>query len=144
VTAFADSSAIVKLYVDEADYRIVRDLSFLVISAIARVEVPAAFWRKQRTRQMSASDAALLTTAFEFDYYGNSSAEPRFAAIAVTDDVIDLAAHSAARHGLRAYDAVQLASAVLAREASHEITRFVAFDTDLREAAAAEAFTLVP
>jgi len=34
------------------------------------VEVPAALWRKQRTGELSAGDARLLTADFEADYSG--------------------------------------------------------------------------
>ena len=40
--AFADSSALVKLYADELGADMVRALSPLIISQLARVEVPAA------------------------------------------------------------------------------------------------------
>jgi predicted nucleic acid-binding protein len=47
-------------------------------------------------------------------------------------------------HALRAYDAVQLACALAARDAVPECQTFAAFDRQLRAAAAAEGFALVP
>ncbi len=47
-------------------------------------------------------------------------------------------------HGLRAYDAVQLASACAVNAAVPEGTAFVAFDKTLRAAAAAEGLELLP
>ena len=47
---FADSSAIAKLYADEQDHPLVRGLDGLVVSALARVEVPSAIWRKGSRR----------------------------------------------------------------------------------------------
>lgn len=35
-----------KLYADEEYAELVRGVEFLVVSAVARVEVPAALWRK--------------------------------------------------------------------------------------------------
>lgn len=47
-------------------------------------------------------------------------------------------------HGLRAYDAVQLATAQAVREAAPGCAAFAAFDKNLRGAAAMEGFALVP
>ena len=64
--------------------------------------------------------------------------------IATGSDVISRAVQAAARHGLRAYDAVQLATALLTRDALGRLDEFASFDRQLRQAAAAEAFELVP
>jgi uncharacterized protein len=144
MTAFADSSAIVKLYFDEADHEIIRAEPNMVVSALARVEVVAAIWRKQRMGDVSPDDARLLTGAFEFDYYGDEQTEPRFAVVDVVDSVLDEAALVAARHGLRAYDSVQLAAAMAARLAATGVDTFMAFDARLRAAASAEGWRLVP
>ncbi len=58
--------------------------------------------------------------------------------------VLEGAARLCAVHGLRAYDAVQLACASVARDAVPECQTFPAFDRHLRGAAAAEGFSLVP
>ncbi len=144
MTAFADSSALVKLYVDETGHEIVRAFPTLVISALARVEVVAAIWRKQRIDELTVEDAGLLTAAFEFDYYGDDDVMPRFLVIDVVDDVLDQAALVAARHGLRAYDAVQLATALSAQSEVPEIDTMLAFDVQLRRAATVEGLTLAP
>ena len=145
MSVFADSSAVVKLYADEVGHEAIRAIrTTLLVSQLARVEVPAALWRKQRMRQLIAEDAALLVSEFEFDFFGNDDERPRFIAVMPTRDVLDDAARLAAVHGLRAYDAVQLATARVARTAASECDAVAAFDRDLRRAAAAEAFTLVP
>ncbi|GAB3871771.1 hypothetical protein GCM10029964_008970 [Kibdelosporangium lantanae] len=58
--------------------------------------------------------------------------------------VLEAATRIVRRHGLRAYDAVQLASAVLAAEHNPELRCFAVFDKQLRSAAFAEGFTLIP
>lgn len=121
-----------------------RRLANLVVSKLARVEVPTALWRKHRTGELSTEDAAVLVEEFDWDWFGAPGAELRFAVVEVTDDVLDLAARSAARHPLRAYDAVQLASALAARAASPDLTLFACFDEELADAARAEGFTLRP
>ena len=84
---FADTSALVKLYVDEpgstAVRRRERDGRFFV-SAVARVEVPSAFWRKARAREMDATDARILTTEFEVDWYGRPGVGSRFPLVAAS------------------------------------------------------------
>lgn len=61
-----------------------------------------------------------------------------------TGAVLEAAARLCAVHGLRAYDAVQLASALAVRDAVPECRTFAAFDRQLRAAAAAEGFTPAP
>lgn len=41
MTVFADSSALVKLYVDKKDAEVVRRVDNFTVAALARVEVPA-------------------------------------------------------------------------------------------------------
>jgi uncharacterized protein len=144
VSTFADSSAVVKLYADEADHAVIRGEIGLVASQLARVEVPAALWRKVRTGQLAAEDAGLLVAEFEADYFGTQDEAPRFAAVAVNSTLLDAAAQLAAVHSLRAYDAVQLASARAAAAADPSCRTFAAFDAQLRAAAAAEGFGLLP
>lgn len=139
MTVFADSSALVKRYADEPGADVVRALPVLVVSALARVEVPAALWRKTRMGELSAQDARLLSVAFAADYADDEV----MLAVAVRANVLDDAARLVATHALRAYDAVQLASARAAREADAQVDGFACFDADLRQAAATEGFALV-
>jgi predicted nucleic acid-binding protein len=143
-TVFADSSALVKLYADEPGADDVRRFPYLVVSQMARVEVPAALWRKQRMGEISAADAAVLVAAFEADYFGVTDEEPRFVVLAVTAGLLDDAARLVGVHGLRAYDAVQLASAVATRAAKGDGVVMASFDKALSAAAAAEGLALLP
>ena len=133
-----------KLYADEPNHRAIRALELLVISAIARVEVPSALWRKARTRELDDSAASILVSAFELDFHGDLDSGPRFTVASLTELVLIAAAREAARHGLRAYDAVQLASALAVRKIDSRCSHFACFDTDLRRAASREGFTLAP
>ena len=143
MTTFADSSALVKLYADEPDHAEIRDLVAIAVSQIVRVEVPAALWRKHRLGEVDASDAQILTAEFEADYFGGET-QPRFFAVMLTQGILDAAARLCASHRLRASDAVQLSSALAARNADETCSRFAAYDESLRAAAAAEGFQLVP
>lgn len=139
MTVFADSSALVKLYADEVDAERVRSRSAFVVSALARVEVPAALWRKHRQEEVSADDAGVLVAEFVADWH---EAQSRFLPVPVRTRVLEKAAELSARHGLRAYDAVQLSCAVLARGADASVATFLCFDVDLMTAAARESFEL--
>jgi predicted nucleic acid-binding protein len=141
LTAFADSSALVKLYADEAGSADVRGLPVMVVSALARVEVPAALWRKSRTGELSARDAGILCAAFEADWFDERGA---FVAVAVRAAVLEQTARLVATHRLRAYDAVQLGTAVVAREADPDIASFACYDEDLTVAAVREGFAPLP
>lgn len=146
MSVFADSSALVKLYVAEFGHEAVRAGAGpgpFVIATLARVEVPAALWGKSRTGELSASDAALLASAFEFDYHGDDQAGSIFAIVAVDESIVVSAARQAARHALRAYDAVQLACAIAARGADPSVDTFAVFDLQLRDAAVVEGFSLL-
>jgi uncharacterized protein len=144
VSLFADSSAVVKLYVPESGHEAVRAVAGpFVIATLARVEVPAAFWGKSRTGELSAPDAAVLVRAFEFDYHGDDQSDPIFVALSIDELILIAAAQQALRHGLRAYDAVQLACAIAARGADPSVDTFAVFDKKLRNAAVAEGFALI-
>ncbi len=85
----------------------------------------------------------MLVGAFEWDWFGAAEREPAFAIVGVTDEILRTAARSLARQPLRAYDAVQLASALAARAADPSLTLFACFDETLARAARAEGFELL-
>lgn len=79
----------------------------------------------------------MLTAAFEADWHADGGP---FLPLVASEAVLEAAADLTARHGLRAYDAGQLATAAVARSAGVELEAFLCFDTDLTAAAAREAF----
>lgn len=109
-----------------------------MVSAVTRVEVVAALWRKVTMRQLSAAHAAVLVREFEADWYGHGR-PPLFSAVAASAPVLRAAANLVPIHRLRAYDAVVLASALTVRRLEPEVG-FLAWDTDLSAAAAREGF----
>jgi uncharacterized protein len=141
VTAtYLDSSAIVKLYANEQHHQIVRALpGVLMTSALARVEVTAAFFGKARSGEVSITVAQILSDAFSADWETG-----RFLHIA-SDSTIELeAAKLCARYSVRGFDAVHLATANAARRAVPECTVFACFDNKLNVAAVGEQFRLLP
>jgi hypothetical protein len=129
----------VKRYADEPGARLVRAIDVAVVSSLARVEVPAALWRKHRIGELGAADAAALTEAFEWDWYAIGA----FAIVRVSDEILADAARAAAVHALRAYDAVQLATALAARAADRDLSSIACFDEQLAVAASAEGFAVL-
>ena len=133
-----------KLYADEehhAEVRALADSSGFVVSLLARVEVAAAIWRKVRMGDLRAGSAAVRVAAFEADFFGAESFPSRFAVVGLGTAVLDDAARMVGTHGLRAYDAMQLAAA-RAAAADPDLRTFAAFDHTLSRAAAVEGFTL--
>lgn len=144
MTAFLDSSALVKLYADEDGFELVRELDAIAVSTLARVEVPAALWRKSRAGELSEEDVAVLTADFEADWFGTSGESSRFAVLAVTPPQLDRAASLLPLHNLRACDAIQLAAALAAREADPNCRSFICFDQLLNRAARAHGLDPLP
>jgi predicted nucleic acid-binding protein len=145
LSVFLDSSALVKRYADEPGADAIRSLPAGVVSALARVEVAAAIWQKHhRLGELDATSAGLLVEQFEWELFGDEGTEPRFAVVALTQRVLEAGSRACARHGLRAYDALQLAAALAAREADPGIDRFACFDRELAAAARLEGFSIVP
>ena len=144
MTLFADTSAVVKLYVPEVGAEALPVGEAMVITELTRVELPSAIWRKSRNGDLSVEDASTLVSAFELDYYGDDVDQPRFAVVRLTDPVLAEAARLVAVSDLRSSDAIQLASAVQARRVDETIASFTTFDARLRPAAAAHGFVLLP
>lgn len=131
-----------KLYADEAAAEVVRSIDVMVVARLARVEVAAALARKHRMGELEAEALEVLLNEFEADWFAGPGA--RLVVVEDTDDVLERAAGLAVRPGLRAFDAVQLASATAARQADPSCTTFACFDLALRRAAEAVGFSLQP
>lgn len=75
--------------------------------------------------------------SFERDWFEGA----RFGVVIVSPELLNAAARQLARYPLRAFDAVQLASAIAVRTIHAQLHRFVCFDRGLAAAAAAEGFS---
>ena len=129
---FCDTSALVKLYVDEVHAAAVREVAakagMIGVSKLAWVELHAALAR--RTREVPKSQPAVETIKQQFreDWQ-------RFAVVETTQNVVAGAGDLADAFALRAYDAVQLASAHRLKQAADEALLFACFDRRLNRAA---------
>lgn len=142
MTCFLDTSAVVKLFVDEDGHEPVRALTQapIVIADIAIVELPAALYRKHRMGELSAHAARLLDRAFAAALDGQA---PGLDIHLVSTEVplLRACADLVRRHPLRAYDAVQLGTALAASSVLGGCS-FGSFDVRLNEAAVAEGLPL--
>mgnify|MGYP001049098999 CR=1 FL=1 len=141
MSVFADSSAVVKLYVDEHDSDLIREHPVLIVSAIARVEVVSAIWRKVVDGDLPLRDAETILSQFEADFAGNQAS--RLAAVSVGEVVLKLATRMVRVHSLRTLDALQLASALAVREADPECREFASFDRKLNDSASRQGFAVI-
>lgn len=140
---YFDSSAIVKRYITEVGTGWVIGTADVVagneilISLLARTEVPAAIFKRQREGSITVADAGLAVSDFVSDF------STQYQPMAVTLELAEQAASLAEKHGLRGYDAVQLATALEANKVRDSLGLskliFVSADGALNKAALSEA-----
>lgn len=136
---YLETSALVKLYIQEpGSERLLRlaartSSHRFAVLVLARVEVHSAIRRRQREGDLDLTAAKRLLMQFD------QHLESRFIKQMLNDSLIDIATELVARHGLRAYDAVQLAGCLMLKTGSgaHEPS-FVCADRRLLEAAESE------
>jgi predicted nucleic acid-binding protein len=132
---FFDASAVAKLYLDEPQSAAVRRQMAsgpVAVSRLSAVEVPSAISRRWRDGLLSIAQRDSAIDAFSEDM-------KEWWIIELTDDLSRRAVELLGLHRLRSGDAIQLASALIARDrSSDEFGRFVAYDARLLAAAIAE------
>jgi predicted nucleic acid-binding protein len=135
---FLDTSALVKLYVQEPGtdrlLPLIRDQpeNRFAVLAISVVEIRSAIRRRQRAGDIDASVATAIVESVQ------SHMETRFIRQVINDTVIDTALEMIDRYALRAYDALQLAGCLVLRAIAAEAFTFVCSDRRLLEAARSE------
>jgi predicted nucleic acid-binding protein len=132
---YLDTSALVKLYVDEADSRDTRtrvaNADTVATSRVAYPEARAAFARRRREGGITKSALARVTSALDRDL-------DRFVIVELSAKVARRAGELAERRQLRGFDAIHLASALELGELTAAEPGFLCYDLALREAAAEE------
>lgn len=138
---YVDSSALVKRYVAEHGSddvaAVLGDAVLVGTSIVTRAEVAAAFAKARRVGAIDEPTAVAVMEAFRADW-------PNLVRIAATEHVVGVAETLAWQHGLRGYDAMQLASAVSWRSVIGQTITVSTFDKQLWDAAGAEGFDLHP
>ena len=138
---YLDTSALVKLYVDEPLSQevsaAVDEAEAVATSLLAYAEARAAFTRARREARFSPHAYRHIVDAFEEDW-------PRYITVEVTDRIVKNAGNLAASRALRGYDALHLASALSLRERASLLVMFLAFDRELSVAAKREGLRIHP
>ena len=137
---FWDTSALVPLLVaepaSEAVAQLYRSDPKIVVAWTATIECASAFIRKHRERRISDEQIAALLGRLHDARRAWNIAE-------ASDEVRSKAERMVTRHGLRAADAIQLASAIETGSASDPVD-LVCLDRRLASAAVAEGLRVVP
>lgn len=132
MTVFADTSALVKLYIQEDGSEGARQqieaATEVVVADVTYSEARAAFAARHRLGDVSRGEYAALKAAFEGDWQG-------MARLQITEAICREAGDLAERYGLRGYDGIQMACyALVARNAAGNEVEFACFDERLKAA----------
>jgi predicted nucleic acid-binding protein len=138
---FWDSSALIPLLIREKSSDAMRTIltsdRHIAASVITPIEIESALWRR---RHHGDFDAEQHSTAGEtFAELTRSWSE-----IGDINVVRGIALDLLSRHVLRAADAIQLATAVVAAGSNRVPLAFITLDLDLAIAARAEGFAVLP
>ena len=143
---FADSSALVKRYVQETGTSWVRRLTrrspstVIYIAHITAVEVTSAVARRRKGRTLTVAKASSILHRFRQHLAG------RYTTIEITPALFSEAMRLANTHALRAYDALQLAAALeinqKEQDAGFAPVTLISADQAFNDAATAEGLTV--
>ncbi|NJN32783.1 MAG: type II toxin-antitoxin system VapC family toxin [Synechococcales cyanobacterium RM1_1_8] len=117
VTAyFLDTSALAKRYMVELGTDWIQSITTaptqnpLFLCQLTWVELHSAIARRQREQDLTPSQAEQLLTTFQQHW------DSQYYIVRTDESLIQLAANLVKQHPLRAYDAIQLASALTVRD----------------------------
>ena len=134
---YLDTSALVKLYVDEPGSRdvieAVAEADVVATSVVAYPEARAAFARREREGYLRASEHTRLVKGLDADL-------DRLILVELRPSVMRLAGRLAAARHLRGFDAIHLASLVTFNDLFGGRTAFLCYDDRLIRAAVGEGF----
>lgn len=137
---YLDTSALIKRFVEEKGSALVQSMvqsgEAVATAKIAYAEVFAGLTRKMREGNLAEVQYDLACRQFETDWHA-------YIRVELNDDLLFLARDLIRRHGLRGFDAVHLASALVLTGAIDEEVSFAAADRRLLRAAAAEGLRAV-
>jgi predicted nucleic acid-binding protein len=141
VILYLDTSALVKLYVEEAGSPAaaswVAEAGVVATARIAYAEARAAFARQRREGGLTAASLRRVVAHLDDDWV-------RYAVVEITDALVRTAGRYAERYALRGFDALHLAAAAELRQPEDTVA-FASFDRALSRAARRERMLpLVP
>ena len=137
---YLDTSSLVKLLIEEDGSAAVRALvartDSIASSLVAYPETRSVLARGARARRFSAAGLAAARREFE-TYWGTADV------IRLDETMAREAGGLADRHGLKALDAIHLASAIALQRETREEVSFTAWDNALLSAARGEGLAVV-
>ena len=138
---YLDTSALVKLYIDEDGSDIVNDhtdrATIVSTSRIAYAEVLSAFIRCKDEKVLSKNNYDKCITCFKFDW-------EMYFVIEVSEKIVEIAGNLIESHSIRGFDSIHLASAMVLRKEINQSIDFMCWDNRLLEAAKKEGFKACP
>ena len=138
---YLDASALVKRYVLELGTpevaRLIVQAEAVGSSITSRAETAAALAKAYRLNVLTRGDAESAVGRFREEW-------PSLIRVQLTESVVIRADHVAWEYGLRGFDAVHLASALLWQEQLNREVTFVTFDRQLWQAAGANKLVPFP
>lgn len=138
---YLDTSALVKLYVNEQGSDTVRELveasSVVATSKVAYPEARAALARSFREDLLKEKDYHLVVAALQYDW-------TRYLTLDVSDSLAWLAGELAEKHRLRGFDAIHLAAALTLKAQIKSRVVAACWDARLWEALSAVELEVVP
>jgi len=141
VIVYADSSVLVKRYLREAGSDQVRKLladgATVATGLITRAEVAAALGKAVRVGNLTRAEAEPTLRQFRSQW-------PFLQRLRITEAVVARADELAWQHGLRGYDAVHLAAAVIWQTGLDRSATLATYDHQLWRAAQNEGFAVWP
>jgi predicted nucleic acid-binding protein len=139
VILYLDTSALVKLYVEEAGSPAVvsrvGEAEAVATVRVSYAEARAALARHRRDGRLTLTDVRRAVRELDREW-------GMYNVVDLNDPLVRRAGGLAERHALRGYDAVQLAAALDLRSAGGEVT-FLSFDARLNRAARRERLAAV-
>lgn len=138
---YLDASALVKKYIEETGSTEVDSLIDQAIvvgtSLISRAEVSAAVAKTVRTETIPQDEANFALNAFRTEWAD-------LLRIEITETTVARADSLAWQHGLRGYDAVHLAAAIIWQETIMEPVTLATFDRQLWHSGRASGLAVWP
>jgi predicted nucleic acid-binding protein len=138
---YLDTSALIKRYINEQgteDVRAwVRAADAISTGLLTRAETSAGLTRLQRRNIITQEDYKLALEQFRLDWAG-------YQRIPINEELIARADLLACQHGLRGYDAVHLAAALIWQEALMLPVTLATYDQELADAGKKSGLDILP
>jgi predicted nucleic acid-binding protein len=138
---YLDTSALLKRYFKEPHSNELlskwKEANQIVTSSVAYAETMASFYRKKREVGLNSRVFNKLVNSFHLDW-------ETFIRVEVNDDLNEAIHKVVAKHPLRGFDAIHLASAIITYERISEVFLFACFDEKLINGAQMEGLATFP